>query len=414
MLFNRVRALEYMDRCGLDALIATSPVNITYFTDYFCWLDPLFRAYMTSPGAPSTLFQRYTVFPRQGEPALVVDPLLAVNAADVWVRDLYTFGDAGLDAGLPSDQLDDIGRRFVDVNARQPKAADSTAALLDILRARGLTDARLGLEMEGVTPQARAAIIGALPGAQIRDCSNLIRLLRAVKTDDELARLTRAAEINELAAMESLAMARPGRALAEMAQHYRVRAAGLGADFDHYAFGMRGVGIATEPDYRLSDGEVLYVDFGCIYRRCFSDSGTTLALRTPSADMLRRHAALRSCLDAAVGQIRPGVRASQVRAAMWQALNAGGITASHPHGHGLGLEVRDYPIIVPDNGLHIRDECIDVPSDLPLEANMVINLESVNFLPGIGSLHIEKSFVVTETGCRALVEQDRSGPFIPA
>ena len=43
MLFNRARAVDYMRRCGLDALVATSATNITYFTDYFCWLDPLFN-----------------------------------------------------------------------------------------------------------------------------------------------------------------------------------------------------------------------------------------------------------------------------------------------------------------------------------------------------------------------------------
>ena len=42
MLFNRERAIEHMDRCGLDALVATSPTNITYFSDYYCWLDKLF------------------------------------------------------------------------------------------------------------------------------------------------------------------------------------------------------------------------------------------------------------------------------------------------------------------------------------------------------------------------------------
>jgi len=52
-----------------------------------------------------------------------------------------------------------------------------------------------------------------------------------------------------------------------------------------------------------------------------------------------------------------------------------GITACFPHGHGLGLELRDYPIIVPDTGLRISDDCVDLPADLPLEPGMVINLE---------------------------------------
>ena len=70
--------------------------------------------------------------------------------------------------------------------------------------------------------------------------------------------------------------------------------------------------------------------------------------------------------------VRPGVKSSEVRAVMWDTLNARGITATFPHGHGMGLEVRDYPIIVADNGLRISDDCVDVASDLPFEENMVI------------------------------------------
>ena len=109
----------------------------------------------------------------------------------------------------------------------------------------------------------------------------------------------------------------------------------------------------------------------------------------------------------------PGAKASAAQAAMWKTLNAHGITASSPHGHGLGLEVRDYPIIVADNGQRIHDGCVDVPSDLPLEVDMVLNLEAMISMPGIGSLHIEKSFVVTPNGSRSLIPQDRTRPVQP-
>lgn len=408
MLFNTPRAVEYMHRCGLDALVATSPVNITYFTDYACWFDPLFREYMMVPGAPSNRAQSYAVFPREGEAAFVVSaPLFAVNAADLWVRDLSIYGSPGVDTSLPPTALSDAYRRFFDLftaSSHHPTALD---ALVSALRTRGLTGARIGLEMEGLALASHEAIARALPRADIKDCSNLIRLLRMVKTPDELARLTRAAEISEQAAMESLALARPGRPMAELSQYYRARVAEQGAAFDHFAFGVNGLGIATEPEYVPEQGDVEYVDFGCVYRQCFSDSGTTLATGEASPVLSDRFAALRTCLDAAISIMRPGVKASAVQAPMQATLKAYGLTGSFPHGHGVGLEVRDYPIIVPDNGLRIRDDCIDVPSDLTLEADMVINLEAPLFMPGVGSLHIEQSFVITPNGCRPLVSQDR-------
>ena len=415
MLFNRTRAQEYMRRCGVDVLVAASPVNITYFSDYRCWIDPLFKAYMMAPGTPSNPepTAAYAIFPLEGEPALVTSPTFAVNASDLWVRDVHIFGDHGLDDSLPLGGLSSAEQRIFDVLHRPQDNATATDALLSVLAARGLADAQIGIEMEGLSPRAKASIEAGLPKAQIRDCSNLIRLVRMVKTEDELSRLIRSAEISETAAMEALALARPGQPIADVVQHYRQQIAKDGADFDHFAFGVRGLGLATEPNYILADEDILYVDFGCIYEGAFSDSGTTLTMREPSGTLIDRHRALRECVEAGVEEMTPGAKASAAQAAMWKTLTAYGITASSPHGHGLGLEVRDYPIIVADNGQRIHDDCVNVPSDLPLEVDMVLNLEAMISMPGIGSLHIEKSFVVTPSGSRPLIPQDRMRPVQP-
>jgi len=413
MLFNKPRAIEYMRRCGLDALVAASWVNVTYFSDYYSWMDPLFKEYMSAPGASSNLEQGYAVFPLDGEPALIVSPLSVANAADSWVSEVVTYGATGLDGGLPPGPLADKYQRLYDGLHRPSLGATATEALLSVLKARGLLGARIGLDMEGLTEPARQALAGALPHAQVKNCSNLLRLIKAVKSPAEIERLTRSAAINEQIALESLTLARPGRQMGDLAQHYRQRVAELGADVDHYAYSIRGLGIVTEPAYALAEDDVLFVDFGCLVGHYFSDTGTTLALRELAPPFAERHAALRAALAAGMAALGPGVKGSAVRGAMWQTLNAHGITATNPHGHGLGLEIRDYPMIMADHGLRLRDDCIDLPADLPLEVDMVFNLEAAIFTPGVGATHIERTFVITPDGARSLTPQDRSGPVIP-
>ena len=319
-----------------------------------------------------------------------------------------------IDTSWTPETLPEDDQRILDLLQSPHRNAKPTDALLSILNARGLTEARIGVEMEGLAPTAKAAITEALPKATIMDCSDLIRFVRMVKTEEELARLTRAAEISEETGMESLSLARAGKTMAHVIQHYRERIGEGGADLDHFMFGVNGLGFALEQDYVLKDDDVMYVDYGCIYRHYFSDTGTTLAIGEPSAVLCDKHAALRECVRQAVKAVRPGAKSSEVRAVMWETLNARGITATFPHGHGMGLEVRDYPIIVADNGLRINDDCVDVASNLPFEENMVINLEAMTFMPGVASPHIEQSFVVTADGCRPLCPQDRSGPVRPA
>jgi hypothetical protein len=56
-----------MRRHGLDALVATSPVNVTYFSDYHCWIDPLLKEYMTAPGSTEDrALKCFAVFPADG------------------------------------------------------------------------------------------------------------------------------------------------------------------------------------------------------------------------------------------------------------------------------------------------------------------------------------------------------------
>ncbi len=413
MLFNIDRARVFMRECGVDALIATSPVNITYFTDYFIWIDGLMKEYMVKPGGSADIAQGYALFPLDGEPALAVTgSMLAVNGVDLWVRDLRISGDSGLDWSLPAAPLSGRMDRIYTRLKGEPDYETTTEALAGALGDRGLAAGTLGVEMDGMTAHRHELLRQALPDARLLDCSNLIRLLRMVKTPDEITRLTQAAEISEAAAMTAMGQASTGENVQDVIHRFRAELGNRGADLDHFAFGVHGLGIATEPDFILGESDVEYVDWGCRYRACYSDTGTTFAMKPLSGEMQDRFDVLRASMDAGLVAIKPGVNASTVQSAMQDVVDGAGL-AMYPHGHGVGMEVRDYPVLAPENGLHIKDDCVDVPSDLPIEKDMVLNIEAPLCLAGVGSLHLEQSVVVTESGSRPLTEQQRDRPVFP-
>lgn len=407
MLLNESRARAYLDRCGLDAIIATAPVNIRYLTDYVCWLDPLMKQYMLSPGSPNRIFQGYALYPRDGEPALIANPIFAANAVDLGIGDLRFYGDPGVHREWPAGPIEERLQTLDKLLAQPPAVENPTEALLSVLRERGLDGASLGLEIEPLPDVYRCLIEAALPGGQIKDCTNLLRLIRMVKSDEEIERLAGAAAISETAGLASVKDTLNGVSFSAAIQDYRSQVAASGADFEHFIYSLRGLGLAQEPDYTLALDDILCVDFGCIYKGYFSDTGMTIEMPQAPEPLRDRYDDLKACMAAAVDCVRPGVRSSVVQDAMQSTMAARGVTATFPHGHGLGLEIRDYPILVPDNGLRISDDCVDEPSDLPLEENMVINLEVTVMAPGIGAVEIEQTFVVTANGSRPLVEQDR-------
>src|SRR5262245_35334155 len=403
MHLNEPRVREYMDACELDALMVHTPANVAYVTGFRWWLASLFREYMVSPGGSGDLVQRsFAVYAPGSRPALVLEPYLVVNAegldAEIWVAGAAPYEEAGGTGEL------------VELLRGPPAGATPVEALAAALSARGLAEGRLGLEVDGLPSQLHAELQDRLPRAALRDCTSLLRLVRAVKTEAEIALLARAAEIAEDAAAGAFALAAPGRSLDELLQLFRLGVAERGADLDHFTLSPEGIGIAMDTRHTLRAGDVHFADFGCVYRGYYSDTGTTLAVGELSPRALELHTAARDAVAAGAAELRPGVAASSVQATLQAALAEQGITGSYPHGHGFGLDVRDYPILAPANGRRIRDDCVDVSSDLPLEEGMVLNLEAPIFTLGAGAVHCERSFVITAGGSRPLAVQERSTP----
>jgi Xaa-Pro dipeptidase len=410
VLLNGDRARACMRQCDLDAIVATSPRNVLYLSDYYCWLDPQFKAYMMRPGAPAELSHNFAVFSAQGDAALVLPAIWAANAAECWVQDLWLYGAGDLDlSAVPPAVQPDVSELLQRVQAGRQRS-NAVQALHDLLGERRLTEGRIGVELEGLSSGERQRLADALPRADIRDCSNLLRVIRMVKSAEEVRRLESSTRINHEAAMASLGAARVGTTIRQLSDDYVSHIAGAGAQLDHFIASPHGIGLQEVPDYRLEDGDVLYVDYGCVYQHYYSDNGTTLVMGAFDADFAGRYEVLRRGLQRGIEQLRPGVAASTIRTAMIDTLGEGGITGSNAHGHGIGLEVRDYPIIMPDSGLRIRDGCVDISSDVPLEANMVVNLELPLYLFGAGSLHMEQTFLITHDTCRRL---DSNAPTRP-
>jgi Xaa-Pro aminopeptidase len=402
-----------MGQAGVDAFIAVSPSNVRYLTGYWCWLAPLFREFMVAPGGGAALAQRNLgALAADGHSILVIEPLWAANAIPTTASDVRVAGDAGLVRGQ-AHALSGEAQAMLDLLEPGGFPAQPVDALVEGLAAHGLTRGRLGVEKDALNDAELARLGELLPGAELVDCSNALRLLRAVKTDEEIEILARACAIAEQAGRDAMIAAGPGTTQDEVLLAYRTALGAAAADFDHFAFALDGLGLHTG-GRPLQNGDATYVDWGCLLDGWFSDTGSTFVVGDAPEAALRAHEAVRDAVAAGEALLRPGVRGSEVQQAMQDSLQANGITESFPHGHGFGLDVRDYPVLVPAPGKVIRDDVVDVPADLPLEADMVVNLEAPVFAIGGWSAHCERSFVVTANGSRPLIDQDRRTPIVAA
>ena len=395
------RTVALMRECGVDVVVGASPASLADLADYRNWIDPVFKEYMMHPGGSSELQQALVVLTGEGQVTLLVSAEMGANAAGTSADRIVVWGSGeGAPRELPTG-FDAVADAFTRIrHATRGQALDAE------LDAAGAA-ARIGAEREGLSPGAWDELTAA--GRDVGDCSDLLRLGRMVKTEGQIELLRRAAEAAEYAAAETLAVASVGSSWRELTDLYRLRLAEHGAEVDHFSGSPTGFGLATDADYRLPASGSMYFDHGCRLRSWFSDTGHTIAFGPPDDACRQRQAAVRSALLAGVEHLSPGRPASAAAEAMHEVLIAAGLDG-FPHGHGIGLEVRDYPILVPDTGLRIEDDFVSRPADLPLEAGMVLNLESAIWAADVSSVHIERSFVIEAGGCRPLADQPRDEP----
>jgi Xaa-Pro dipeptidase len=401
---DRGRAEKLMRAQGLDALVFAQPETIRYATGAFPGVATFWRragaAFVVVPQAP-------------GEPlaAIVGDLQAAEFAAQSGIADVRAHalwvetGDArGFDrnAGAIAAALvaRDAAGSAGPGNSRPAtfSAIASLALLRDVLAERGLLNARIGLEM-GFVPAADFPMFGAaLPRIVFIDCSPLVARLRALKQAREIALLRTAAELSMLAIQALLPAIRPGLDSAGMTAIWRQASrdeaarraiAPPGSDWAYIAVG--GDGFA--PGGAALKGDIVKIDTGCVVEGYSSDGARTAVLGKPDRAQRAVYDALRGGFDVGMAMLAPGVRLSQIHAAVLRAIQDRGFLAYRRghFGHGVGASLwsEEWPFISAD-------------SDAVAEPNMALAFETPYYISGLGGFIIEDQVLITERGAEIM------------
>ena len=222
---------------------------------------------------------------------------------------------------------------------------------------KGLDKGRIGLDEKNVYPETRELIVQGLPQAQILDAFELIRVIRMVKTPEEMERIKVAGLLNERAAQSVLDRLAEGVSEEELVQHFLEVTAKEGAVFEFWntASGTQSsMNIMSyghhypRAQYRLKKGDLFRYDGGSIYNKYHSDAGGCAVLGTPNERMKTCYRAIEAGMEKALELLRPGaLPPSSLRRSLprWRRQGSGTMRNSRYFcGHGIGIEARDYPI----------------------------------------------------------------------
>ncbi|MBP01671.1 MAG: hypothetical protein CMM25_02515 [Rhodospirillaceae bacterium] len=391
MLLNRQRANEVMDREGLDAIIAVSPNNVVYLSDYdtdFVY-DVPWLACAILPRSPDIA------------PCLITTEIEAVilHEQPTWMPDvrLYYFGIYGgvlkvhtFADGVEFTEEEKAMRRMVDQVERNNYVGvfeTATKALSDM----GLTTAKLGFD----DTRFADALGDTLEKAKVQDATNLLFEIRMVKTPDEINILRTSAKKNETAMQKAFNAIHDQATWGEVVTAYEVGVAEEGgrvlAAFNGAGRKSAGAG-RIDKNYPISEGEQICFDSMMRWKRYMGDCQRTVILGQASAKLEKYWQGYKAGIDEVYGSMQPGLSTGDLRNQAIELVRKNGCpTFELAFIHGIGLDHIEVPFIAGGT-----------LGDFPIEENMVLNMDFELHEVGWGGMFFEETMLITKTGAERL------------
>ncbi|RPI14302.1 MAG: aminopeptidase P family protein [Ignavibacteriae bacterium] len=255
---------------------------------------------------------------------------------------------------------------------------------------------RVGFESGRITFHSVESMKKDYPSIEFVPLHDEIEKLTMQKTPEELQIMRKACEITDKTFSHILDIIRPGMTELDVSAEITYSHKKLGALKDSFepivASGWRGAlphGIAS--DKTILHGELVTLDFGCMYEGFCSDLTRTIAIGEPNDKMKKIYQVVYDAQHKALEQAKAGMTTKELDSVARDYITSCGYGEHFGHGlgHGVGIEVHEMP------GVSQRTNITLIPDS-------VITIEPGIYIENLGGVRIEDDIVVRENGCEIL------------
>ena len=365
-----------LDDAGIDLLLATSKHNVQYLLGGY---RSLFFDVMDASGLSRYL--PVLVYPK-GKPEKAAFFTHRLDAHQLEVKPSWT----------PT------------TDSKASGSVDAMRNALAYLDRAGLPTRHIGVETAFLPADAMMTLQAALPGSQVKNALFALERLRARKTPQELAMLRKASElvVDSMAAVIGAHGA--GASKQDLSDALRREEVNRGLAFEYCLITM-GISLNRAPsEQRWTEGDIVSLDSGGNHHGYIGDLCRMAILGEPDAELQDLLAEIEAIQRAAMASIRPGVPGVAIYEAAEPLVRA---SANREHmqfvAHGMGLISHEAPRLTRSGP--VPYDAYD--AERPLEAGMVISVETTLLHPRRGFIKLEDTVAATETGFEIFGEGGR-------
>ena len=374
------RVKEALAQAGLDALICRLAENVLFLTGYW----------------PRNGFS-FVVFPRDGDPILIVPEGERHWAEPSGLRDIRTFGWGQI---KDTDPVDAIAAHLESLAPVVGKAVIGYEGRFEFV-----APAHMAGEIIVSGEPTRSLLATSLPQATLREATDFLHTLRADKTEYEIGKIRLANEVACLGLNAFKESVVPGRTEAQVAAAVvsAIHAQGVGYKGAQsvWAWPLVMSGLNTANSHRpylisttkpLAAGDLVLLELGTVVDGYWSDLTRTHVVGRPTDRQLEIFDAVSAAQRAAIAALKPGAREVDVDRAARGIIEERGLGPYFVHhtGHGLGFRYHE-----PTPFLHPKAQGI-------VREGMVTSVEPGVYIEGWGGLRVEDDVVVRPAGGEVL------------
>jgi Xaa-Pro aminopeptidase len=373
--FDAARLDALLDEAGIDALAVSSKHNIQYlFGGYRFFFFDHFDATGVSRYLPLLIYVRG----RPDQSAYVG------NAMESYEREL--------------------GKFWVPTVAAARGSLDAAQAAADHLKKLGPQVRRIGVERAFLPADAEELLRRALHNCEFVEAHLPLERLRARKTPIELDYLRKASELVVDSMLAVIAAHGPGATKLELTEALRREEVNRGLTFE-YCLITAGTSLNRAPSEQVwGAGDILSLDSGGNYKGYIGDLCRMAIQGEPDAELEDLLAEVDAIQMAARKPIRAGALGREIYA------SASPLVEKSARGnsiefvaHGMGLITHEAPRL--SGRAPFPYPAYD--ADRPLEAGMVVSIETTLHHPRRGFIKLEDTVAVTQAGFEAFGDYGR-------